>query len=101
MLGLVALFSACSQYKVYSVKDSPSLPVGGGILYALPKTQLCVEVTVQRRDLSQAPYSQYAADYLGVEIRFTETEWSSIFAALDAGQIDIVANGVSYLLTWR
>ena len=36
------------------------------------------------------------ADYMGVDIRFTETEWSSIFAALDAGQIDIVANGVSY-----
>jgi len=40
--------------------------------------------------------ARYIADYLGVEIRFTETEWSSIFAALDAGQIDIVANGVSY-----
>lgn len=73
MLGLVALFSACSQYKVYSVKDSPSLPVGGGILYALPKTQLCIEVTVQRRDLSQAPYSQYAADYLGVDESYVDT----------------------------
>ena len=40
--------------------------------------------------------AKYIADYMGVEARFTETAWSSIFAALDAGQIDIVANGVSY-----
>ncbi|MCR4904779.1 MAG: transporter substrate-binding domain-containing protein [Clostridiales bacterium] len=40
--------------------------------------------------------AKYIADYIGVDIRFTETAWSSIFAALDAGQIDIVANGVSY-----
>ena len=40
--------------------------------------------------------AKYIADYMGVEIRFLETEWSSIFAALDAGQIDIVANSVSY-----
>ena len=40
--------------------------------------------------------AKYIANYMGVEVRFTETAWSSIFAALDAGQIDIVANGVSY-----
>ena len=36
------------------------------------------------------------ADYLGVEVRYTETAWSSIFAALDAGQIDMVVNSVAY-----
>ena len=40
--------------------------------------------------------ARYIANYMGVDIRFTETAWSSIFAALDAGQIDIVANSVSY-----
>ena len=40
--------------------------------------------------------ARYIANYIGVEARFTETAWSSIFAALDAGQIDIVANSVSY-----
>ena len=35
------------------------------------------------------------ADYLGVEVRYTETVWSSIFAALDAGQIDIIVNAVT------
>ena len=36
------------------------------------------------------------AKYLGVEVRYVETEWSSIFAALDAGQIDTVVNEVGY-----
>ena len=36
------------------------------------------------------------ADYLGVEIQYTESLWSSIFGALDAGQIDTVVNEVSY-----
>ena len=36
------------------------------------------------------------ADYIGVEIRYSETVWSSIFASLDAGQIDTVVNEVSY-----
>lgn len=40
--------------------------------------------------------ARYIADYIGVDIQFTETAWSSIFAALDAGQIDIVVNSVAY-----
>ncbi|MBQ0000204.1 MAG: transporter substrate-binding domain-containing protein [Clostridiales bacterium] len=34
------------------------------------------------------------AEKLGVEVEFKETEWSGIFAGLDAGHWDIVANGV-------
>ncbi|MBR3528147.1 MAG: DUF4831 family protein [Bacteroidales bacterium] len=56
----------CSQYKVYSVKDDPTFSVSGGVLYALPKTQLRVDVTVEHRDFSQAPYRDYAVDFLGV-----------------------------------
>ncbi len=33
---------------------------------------------------------------LGVEVEYMETEWSSLFAALDAGQIDTVINEVGY-----
>ncbi|MBQ7058229.1 MAG: transporter substrate-binding domain-containing protein [Firmicutes bacterium] len=40
--------------------------------------------------------AKYIADYMGVKIEFVETAWSSIFAALDAGQIDTVINSVSY-----
>lgn len=36
------------------------------------------------------------ADYIGVDIQYSETVWSSIFASLDAGKIDIVVNEVSY-----
>lgn len=36
------------------------------------------------------------AKHLGVEVKYVETEWASIFAALDAGQIDVVVNEVGY-----
>lgn len=36
------------------------------------------------------------AKYIGVEVRTVEMEWSSLFAAMDAGQIDTVINEVSY-----
>ena len=36
------------------------------------------------------------ADYIGVDIQYSETVWSSIFGSLDAGQIDLVVNEVSY-----
>ncbi len=36
------------------------------------------------------------AKYMGVEPEYVETEWASIFAALDAGQIDVVVNEVGY-----
>ena len=32
------------------------------------------------------------AKYLGVEVQYYETEWSSIFTAMDSGKIDIVVN---------
>lgn len=36
------------------------------------------------------------ADYLGVDVQYEETEWASIFSALDAGKIDIIVNEVGY-----
>ncbi len=36
------------------------------------------------------------AKHMGVEIEYLETSWDSIFAALDAGQIDTVINEVGY-----
>ena len=35
------------------------------------------------------------ADELGVETRFEETQWDAIFAGLDAGRFDVIANQVS------
>lgn len=40
--------------------------------------------------------ARLTADYIGVEVQYSETVWSSIFASLDAGQIDTVVNEVSY-----
>ena len=78
-LVLIAFtLDSCSQYKVYSVKDNPNLQIGGGVMYALPKTQLCVAVTVERRDLSKAPYSAYAIDYLGVDPSAIDTSFQIV-----------------------
>ena len=35
------------------------------------------------------------AEELGVEVRFEETQWDAIFAGLEAGRFDVVANQVS------
>lgn len=40
--------------------------------------------------------AKYIADYIGVDIQYSETLWGSMFASLDAGQIDVVINSVSY-----
>lgn len=77
------LLAGCSQYKVYSVKDNPMLPVSGGVVYALPRTQVCVAVTVQRRDLSKAPYSAYATDYLGVSESDINTDYHIVSIDVD------------------
>ncbi|WP_413319761.1 amino acid ABC transporter substrate-binding protein [Agrococcus sp. 1P02AA] len=35
------------------------------------------------------------AGELGVEVEFVETQWDAIFAALDSGRVDVIANQVS------
>ncbi|WP_307859058.1 amino acid ABC transporter substrate-binding protein [Desertivibrio insolitus] len=39
--------------------------------------------------------AQAVADKLGVEAKFEETQWDAIFAGLDAGRFDAIANQVS------
>ena len=39
--------------------------------------------------------AEAVADKLGLEIRFQETQWDAIFAGLDAGRFDVIANQVS------
>lgn len=38
---------------------------------------------------------QAVADKLGLEVTFQETQWDAIFAGLDAGRFDVIANQVS------
>ena len=39
--------------------------------------------------------AEAVADKLGLEIVFQETQWDAIFAGLDAGRFDVIANQVS------
>ncbi|MFC9918491.1 transporter substrate-binding domain-containing protein [Agromyces binzhouensis] len=39
--------------------------------------------------------AEAVADELGLEIAFQETQWDAIFAGLDAGRFDVIANQVS------
>ncbi|PRZ04145.1 amino acid ABC transporter substrate-binding protein (PAAT family) [Isoptericola sp. CG 20/1183] len=39
--------------------------------------------------------AEAVAEKLGLEIEFAETQWDAIFAALDAGRVDTIANQVS------
>jgi cystine transport system substrate-binding protein len=39
--------------------------------------------------------AEAVADKLGLEITFQETQWDAIFAGLDAGRFDVIANQVS------
>lgn len=71
----IASITGCSQYKAYSVKENPSRNVNNGVLYALPKTLVRVAVTVEHRDITNAPYYNYAAEYLGL----AETELDTTF----------------------
>ncbi len=67
LLLAALLLSSCQQYHVYSVRENPVSTVGGGVLYALPVTRLCVQLTLEQRDFSSAPYRDYAAEYLGID----------------------------------
>src|SRR3712207_4997510 len=39
--------------------------------------------------------AQAVGDELGVDVEFEETQWDAIFAGLDAGRFDMIANQVS------
>ncbi len=74
-VALLPLCSSCSNYKVFSMRDNPTLPVDGGVLYALPSTRICLSVTVVRRDLSNAPYCDFAVEMLGLSPADTDTSF--------------------------
>ena len=88
VVSLALLLSGCSAYKVYSVRDNPTMPIAGGVVYALPRTQLRVAVTVERRDLASAPYARFAADMLGA----TAADLDTSFRIVD---IDVTPHNVA------
>lgn len=66
-LPLLLILSSCAIYTVYPVKSKPLVHPKGGMLYALPKTKVCVNVTFTKRNFEQAPYAEYAAEMLGLD----------------------------------
>lgn|SRR5574344_810482 len=66
MLSVSILLASCSRYTVYSVHSKPASHVAGGLLYALPYTQVRVAVTFNKTDYKEAPYADYAHDLLGL-----------------------------------
>ena len=58
------LFSSC--YTVTPVSKN-SKNNGGGLYYALPMTQICVDVTYQYYDLTEAIFSEYASEMLALD----------------------------------
>ena len=72
ILALITL-AGCNKYTVYSVKDESTFRLEGGVVYALPSTQLCVAVTIEQRDMSQAIYKDFATECLGVNTADLDT----------------------------
>mgnify|MGYP002622074425 CR=1 FL=1 len=62
-LSLLTYLSSCST-RVVPVRNDDVHVSSGGVLYALPKTEICVEVTLACRDTSQAPYARFAGEML-------------------------------------
>ncbi len=63
---VAAVVSSCSSYSVYSTKIAADKNMSGGVLYALPKTVVRVDVMVEKTDYDASPYAQYAEEMLGI-----------------------------------
>lgn len=59
------LFGSC--YTVSSVNDTAKHANSNGLYYALPKTQICVDVTYMYYDLSEAVFADYASEMLALD----------------------------------
>lgn len=64
LVPLLFSLSGCS-YSIYSVNDRPLMGTSGGILYALPRTEIVAEVAMLSYDQTDAPYAQYASEMVG------------------------------------
>ena len=63
----MVLLSSCSSYKIYNLKDARNVDIQhNGVVYALPKTVLRIEMEVTMQELKPGPYAAYAAKYLGI-----------------------------------
>ena len=66
ILAATLLLSSCS-YTVYPVKSKPKWAASGGMIYALPQTELLIDMTLSSHDTTGAPFAQYATEMLGAD----------------------------------
>ncbi len=87
---LLPLFCGCSsnQFTVYPAHDS-DMPITGGLLYALPRTQVQVCLKVRHYDYSQDPSPDYDDQYFAGHT--TANEESQAPYRLQCVQISAVA----------
>lgn len=78
---LVLLFVSCKSYTVVPVKSTPSKSVEGGVLYALPRTEILVDVTFRYIDTSSAPFVDYAEEMIAVK---PTMDYSIVSVAIDS-----------------
>ncbi len=67
LFAATVLLSGCRTYSVTSVTNKGGRVADGGIFYALPSTTLCVDLTYRYHDLTNAIYSEYAAEMLALD----------------------------------
>lgn len=67
LVVMCMLVCGCDSYKVYTVRSGETGVKAGGLLYALPMTEVCVDVTFRHRDTAGAPYVAYADEMLTVD----------------------------------
>lgn len=66
LLCAVVLLSACSRYSVFPTKVRTQREITGGVIYALPKTYVRVDVIVEKTDYDASPYIEFAEELLGI-----------------------------------
>lgn len=67
LLLVLASFCLASCYSVTQVTSRPRTVKNGGVFYALPQTELSLDVTLYYYDLEGATYSEYAAEMLALD----------------------------------
>lgn len=81
-----ALLGGCGAgMRVYMVNEDLAHTLRGGVMYALPRTQVQVSLDVLFCDSRQAPFHQYAHEYLGVDTLPSRYELSRVSVAPVAG----------------
>ncbi len=76
-LLILFMMTSCNQYAVYPTKTRTQNYIEGGVVYALPKTVVRVEVVFEKTDFSVSPYAEYAEELLGFDIGEAE-QWYRI-----------------------